>query len=192
MVLSDVEIWAEIGTGLLKIEPLPSHDRVVASSIDLLLDKDLLILPDRNDPKIKGLTVDASAVNVMAFLESNSTKKDLSGHPYEMEPGELVIGKTFERIELPSHLAARVEGKSSLGRPGLAVHIMEISWARINDQGEFISRVPGSCVRGRGSGERETTASSLAGKEESSRKEDNSGQGKDGPAGAIAQGGNGR
>ena len=53
-------------------------------------------------------------------------------------------------------------------------------------------RVPGSGVRGRGSGERETTASSLAGKEESSRKEDNSGQGKDGPAGAIAQGGNGR
>ena len=33
---------------------------------------------------------------------------------------------------------------------------------------------------------------SLAGKEESSRKEDNSGQGKDGPAGAIAQGGNGQ
>ena len=54
------------------------------------------------------------------------------------------------------------------------------------------SRVPGSGVRGRGSGERETTASSLAGKEESSRKEDNSGQGKDGPAGAIAQGGNGQ
>ena len=37
----------------------------------------------------------------------------------------------------------------------------------------IISRVPGSGVRGRGSGERETTASSLAGKEESSRKEDN-------------------
>ena len=55
------------------------------------------------------------------------------------------------------------------------------------------SRVPGSgVIRWRGSGERETTASSLAGKEESSRKEDNSGQGKDGPAGAIAQGGNGR
>ena len=54
------------------------------------------------------------------------------------------------------------------------------------------SRVPGSGVRGRGSGEREATASSLAGKEESSRKKDNSGQGKDGPAGAIAQGGNGR
>ena len=60
------------------------------------------------------------------------------------------------------------------------------------DLPEF-SRVPGSgVIRGRGSGERETTASSLAGKEESSRKEDNSGQGKDGPAGVVAQGGNGR
>ena len=51
---------------------------------------------------------------------------------------------------------------------------------------------PGSGVRGRGSGERETTASSLAGKQQAREKEDNGGQGKDGPAGAIAQGGNGR
>ena len=58
--------------------------------------------------------------------------------------------------------------------------------------GAGVSRVPGSGVRGRGSGERETTASSLADKEESSRKEDNGGQGKNGPAGAVAQGGNGR
>ena len=54
------------------------------------------------------------------------------------------------------------------------------------------SRVPGSGVRGRGSGERETTASSLAGKQQAREKEDNGGQGKGGPAGAIAQGGNGR
>ena len=60
-------------------------------------------------------------------------------------------------------------------------------------KGILFSRVPGSgVIRGRGAGERETTASSLAGKEESSRKEDKGGQGKDGPAGAIAQGGNGR
>ena len=63
---------------------------------------------------------------------------------------------------------------------------------RLPHSGFSESRVPGSGVRGRGSGERETTASSLAGKEESSRKEDNGGQGKDGPAGAVAQGGNGR
>ena len=64
---------------------------------------------------------------------------------------------------------------------------------RLLDQGGHqFSRAPGSGVRGRGSGERETTASSLAGKHEAREKEGNGGQGKDGPAGAIAQGGNGR
>ena len=72
--------------------------------------------------------------------------------------------------------------------------VLEEGCLRTKSKGgtDYLSRVPGSGVRGRGSGEREATASSLAGKEESSRKEDNSGQGKDGPAGAIAQGGNGR
>ena len=82
---------------------------------------------------------------------------------------------------------------------GMSSQAVHGSWSDLvrnylnkSETGYEPSRVPGSGVRGRGSGERETTASSLAGKEENSRKEDNSGQGKDGPAGAIAQGGNGR
>ena len=82
------------------------------------------------------------------------------------------------------------------GKDKLVVLLHQKGWQQVSTSmvGRILtrSRVPGSGVRGRGSGERETTASSLAGKEESSRKEDNSGQGKDGPAGAIAQGGNGR
>ena len=90
-----------------------------------------------------------------------------------------------------------LEGSSTHGLgPGFLKHSISMM-AKVNlFRGEDRyagSRVPGSgVIRGRGSGERETTASSLGGKEESSRKEDNSGQGKDGPAGAIAQGGNGR
>ena len=69
----------------------------------------------------------------------------------------------------------------------------ELCWGSLSRACESSSsRVPGSGVRGRGSGERETTASSLAGKQQAREKEDNGGQGKDGPAGAIAQGGNGR
>ena len=42
--------------------------------------------------------------------------------PFKLEPRMLVIGKTHE-IKIPLHLAARIEGKSSLARLGLAVHI---------------------------------------------------------------------
>jgi dCTP deaminase len=39
-----------------------------------------------------------------------------------MERGAFVLATTFERIRLPNHLAARVEGKSSLARLGISVH----------------------------------------------------------------------
>ena len=44
---------------------------------------------------------------------------------YELEPNRLVLGWTRERVNLKPHarVAARVEGKSSLARLGLAVHI---------------------------------------------------------------------
>ena len=97
---------------------------------------------------------------------------------------DLHIPKLREGSYFPSLLEPRRRSERAL----LAV----IQQAYVEGVSTTRSRVPGSGVRGRGSGERETTASSLAGKEESSRKEDNGGQGKDGPSGAIAQGGNGR
>lgn len=39
-----------------------------------------------------------------------------------LHPGEFVLGSTLETVTLPDDLAARVEGKSSLGRLGLLTH----------------------------------------------------------------------
>lgn len=39
-----------------------------------------------------------------------------------LHPGEFVLGSTFEQITLPDDVAARLEGKSSLGRLGLLTH----------------------------------------------------------------------
>jgi dCTP deaminase len=41
----------------------------------------------------------------------------------DMEPGRFVLGHTLEYIRMPAHLCGRVEGKSSIGRQGLAVHV---------------------------------------------------------------------
>jgi dCTP deaminase len=37
-------------------------------------------------------------------------------------PGEFILCSTVERFEIPSHVVARIEGKSSLGRQGLLIH----------------------------------------------------------------------
>jgi dCTP deaminase len=42
--------------------------------------------------------------------------------PFILHPGEFVQGSTHEEVSLPDDIAARVEGKSSLGRLGLLTH----------------------------------------------------------------------
>lgn len=42
---------------------------------------------------------------------------------YVLKPNEFILGSTLERISLPNNISAFVDGKSSLGRLGIAVHI---------------------------------------------------------------------
>ena len=42
--------------------------------------------------------------------------------PFVIHPGEFVLGRTLEYVEIPDDVVARIEGKSSLGRLGLIVH----------------------------------------------------------------------
>lgn len=41
---------------------------------------------------------------------------------YILEPGIFTLATTIERVKMPKHLVARVEGKSSIGRLGLLIH----------------------------------------------------------------------
>ena len=45
-----------------------------------------------------------------------------AGEPFILHPGEFVLGSTYEAVTLPDDVAARLEGKSSLGRLGLLTH----------------------------------------------------------------------
>ena len=124
MVLSDVEIEAEIAQKRLVFDPPITNlaDRIDSSAVDLLLHPDLILLPPR---PVAGVTIvpTDNEVQVMELLLNHGDERSLAGQPYRMEPHRLIIGKTLEKVTLPNHLAAWIEGKSSLARFGLAVHI---------------------------------------------------------------------
>lgn len=42
---------------------------------------------------------------------------------YRLEPGEFVLGVTEEKVTLPGNIVGKIEGKSSIGRLGLIVHV---------------------------------------------------------------------
>ena len=45
-----------------------------------------------------------------------------AGEPFVLHPGEFVLASTYETVTLGPAVAARLEGKSSLGRLGLLTH----------------------------------------------------------------------
>ena len=57
-----------------------------------------------------------------ALRTSLSTAKYQPDESFILHPGEFVLGSTYEQVTLPDDLAARLEGKSSLGRLGLLTH----------------------------------------------------------------------
>lgn len=118
MPLSDGEIWRELETGRLQITPPPTPERVGSSSIDLLLHEEIVVLKP-----IEGVIVDpAKKVQIMNLLKRHGEVKNLVIAPHRFGRDEFIIAQTLERIRLPNDLAARIEGKSSLARLGLAVH----------------------------------------------------------------------
>ena len=121
MVLSDVEIWTEINAERLVFDPPVPGDRIGSSSVDLLLHDELIVLPQRQQA---GIILDPSSdADFMNILRRNGEIASLITGPHTLMPGTLVIGKTLETIYLPPHIAGRIEGKSTLARLGLAVHV---------------------------------------------------------------------
>jgi len=94
--------------------------RVQPASYDLSLYEELLV------PKPVGPT-GTRPVNRVVDLREDNPKKLIESvkikDRYELIPGACVLGSTVETVHCPTNAAARVEGKSSLGRLFLAVHV---------------------------------------------------------------------
>ncbi|MBX3100427.1 MAG: dCTP deaminase [Salinibacterium sp.] len=112
MLLSDRDIRAELSTGRIALEPL-DLDMVQPSSIDVRLDRFFRLFDNHKYPFIDPAEEQPDLTHLVEVEE---------GQPFILHPGEFVLGSTFELVSLPNDVAARLEGKSSLGRLGLLTH----------------------------------------------------------------------
>jgi len=112
VVLSDRDIRAEITAGRIVIDPF-IPEAVQPSSVDLHLDRRFRVFRNSRYPFID---VRADQPELTELVEIGGDD------PFILHPGEFVLGSTFERVQLPNDLVARLEGKSSLGRLGLLIH----------------------------------------------------------------------
>jgi dCTP deaminase len=112
MLLSDRDIVAEIDAGRIALEPY-EPGMVQPSSIDVRLDRFFRVFENHRYPHIDPAEEQPELTRLV---------EPEAGEPFILHPGEFVLGSTYEVITLPDDVAARLEGKSSLGRLGLLTH----------------------------------------------------------------------
>jgi dCTP deaminase len=113
MVLSDIDIKKALDIGTITIEPM-FPNCIQPSSIDLHLGKHFLVYV-RNDTPYIDLKVPVD--EMMREVEINSNK------PFTLHAGEFALGIIEECIGINDEYVGRLDGKSSVGRLGLFVHV---------------------------------------------------------------------
>ncbi len=112
MLLSDRDILAEVDLGRVVLDPYLA-DMVQPSSVDIRLDRFFRVFENHRYPHIDPA---ADQPDLTRAVEP------VADEPFILHPGEFVLGSTYEVVGLPDDIAARLEGKSSLGRLGLLTH----------------------------------------------------------------------
>ena len=110
--MSDRDIRAAIEAGQIGLEPL-EMSLLQPSSFDVRLDRFFRLFDNHK----------------YAYIDPAEDQSDLTQlvevdprEAFILHPGEFVLGSTYEFVTLPDNIAARLEGKSSLGRLGLLTH----------------------------------------------------------------------
>ena len=112
MLLSDRDILAEIDASRSPwTRSTPAM--VQPSSVDVRLDRFFRVFENHKYPHIDPAQ---DQPDLTRLVEPEADE------PFILHPGEFVLGSTYEVVTLPDDVAARLEGKSSLGRLGLLTH----------------------------------------------------------------------
>jgi dCTP deaminase len=131
MILSDEGIRAALKSGEIEISPSPEADQYTTSAVDLVIGDQFQawnpeVLAVKGTKHELDLEEYKYPLAARAYLRNLDLEKDgcFILPPFAVLPSH-ILAKTKEQIRLNpgAKLAARVEGRSSLARLGLIVHL---------------------------------------------------------------------
>lgn len=112
VLLSDGDIKKSFASGRIGLDPL-DEEMVQPASVDVRLDRFFRLFDNHRNAHIDPAE-DQPDMTRLVEVEPDE--------PFILHPGEFVLGATYEQVTLGTDIAARLEGKSSLGRLGLLTH----------------------------------------------------------------------
>jgi dCTP deaminase len=113
MILSDKDIRLALEGGEIEINPF-NEKSLQAASVDLHLDRHFLVFNTKNN----------HVIDPKKPMDEMMEEISISGdEPFVLHPGEFALGLILEKTGVSSNYVARLEGKSSIGRMGMLIHV---------------------------------------------------------------------
>ncbi|NCB60553.1 MAG: dCTP deaminase, partial [Gammaproteobacteria bacterium] len=122
MRLCDRDIEQHLEEGKIVIEPRPDSSRISGVSVDVLLGNEFRVFQAHTAPYIdlSGPKEEVSAA-IDRVMSDEIYIND--GDVFILHPGELALAVTYESVTLPDNIVGWLDGRSSLARLGLMVHV---------------------------------------------------------------------
>jgi len=125
LILTDREIQIAIERELIKIDPRPDEKAFSSTSVDLTLDSSLTSFKTQKDGVEAVIDPNHVDFSPETSLSDLTELIEIPNEGFPLAPKILVLAWTREYVDLKTdaRLAGRVEGKSSLARLGLGIHV---------------------------------------------------------------------
>ncbi|MEK9713941.1 MAG: dCTP deaminase, partial [Thalassolituus sp.] len=122
MRLSDADIEKKIASGDIVIEPAPGDDAIAGISVDLRLDHRFRVFSNNS---VTHLDLSGEREQLERDIDRIMSKEIeiAADQALYIHPGELILGATLESVSIPDDLVGWLDGRSSLARLGLMVHV---------------------------------------------------------------------
>jgi dCTP deaminase len=122
MRLCDKDIEQYLNDKKIIIEPKPDSSMISGVSVDIRLGNEFRVFQDHTAPYIDLSAPKAEVQEAMNSIMSDEIHiKD--GDAFFLHPGELALAVTYESVTLPADIVGWLDGRSSLARLGLMVHV---------------------------------------------------------------------
>lgn len=122
MRLSDKDIEESLRKGQIGISPAPDSSMISGVSVDIRLGNEFRVFQDHTAPYIDlSGPKDEMQKAMNAVMSEEIYIPD--GEAFFLHPGELALAVTYESVTLPDNIVGWLDGRSSLARLGLMVHV---------------------------------------------------------------------
>ncbi|WP_158769757.1 MULTISPECIES: dCTP deaminase [unclassified Paraglaciecola] len=122
MRLCDKDILAYLKDGKINITPEPDYAEISGVTVDIRLGNKFRVFNEHQAPYI-----DLSGPKAQVQEALNTVMSDeINVGPdksFFLHPGELALAVTLESVTLPGNIVGWLDGRSSLARLGLMVHV---------------------------------------------------------------------